>query len=220
MKLAGKLSSLLAAAILCLQLCGPAVLTVSAAVTEDIVQYIYVTDKNGNSTTINRDDSSKVLNIEISYLEDPANITGYNPDDTSTYEYSTDKGRVNVTGWRTSNTTLKYVVDKANSDGKCPVTMTLTNIQYISAADNIIISSAEAANKKGDVYKPSVRISIPDDYFYVRGGSSGGSDGGEDDTLRSEAIVENVIVTDSNGDRLDRVSKDSPPFNIQILYAD
>ena len=55
---------------------------------------------------------------------------------------------------------------------------------------------------------------------YNSTGSSSGGTASTTDIYASKIIVENVIVTDTDGNRIERIAKNSPAFNIEIVFID
>jgi len=120
------------------------------------------------------------------------------------------------------NPTLKLIFnEKVSGSNEYTVQLSLKNVTYTgsSSVDNIAISFKAGYVLAGVAYEYDVIASIPTIYTNGTGGTSSGTDD-ETNPYSSDIIVENVYLTDSTGERLDEVTKDSPPFTLVITYAE
>jgi len=100
---------------------------------------------------------------------------------------------------------------------------TLTNIECRSANQPyLMMKVTSATTKDNNTYTTDDNLITLDIETYLsEQGSSGGTTTDNDTSdYSSDIIVENVYLTDSTGERLDEVTKDSPPFTLVITYAE
>ena len=106
------------------------------------------------------------------------------------------------------------------SDGKGKLRVTV-RAQYTVTDEN-----GDPVNKSLII---PLDLAIPERYLpggdtSVGNGNGNGGSGstGKEETIsyNSAIVIENVILRDSAGNRLDEVTKDSPRFNMEIIYAD
>ena len=99
------------------------------------------------------------------------------------------------------------------------IQIVLRNIQYTGNSKKSFRLSSTATELAGK-FTGFTSLIIPDEFFTKKNNDNSGSIGTEEEPLKSDIVIENVIVTDKNGRHLDKVTKDSEPFNISVIYAD
>lgn len=127
--------------------------------------------------------------------------------------------------WRGTNASLEIVLTRSSTDGNTDeyiVDGTLT-AQYVSHSDNpeLTIESVELTMDSDHSYTiDTLYLEIPDSYF--NSSTSTGDDGVDvtEETLTSQVMVENMVALDSAGNRIDEITKDSPPFTLEVVFAD
>lgn len=115
---------------------------------------------------------------------------------------------------------LRFIKDSASGADFYKIQATIKNVTYkgSSSVDDFKLEFSSDLKLGTIPYTGDINFTIPDKYLYKD--SSGGSTTSDSDKHTSDIVIENVIVTDSTGQRLDKITKDSPPFNIAIVYAD
>ena len=98
------------------------------------------------------------------------------------------------------------------------IQLVVTNINYTAASRGFRL--ANTSPTMVDKFPDGLSMQIPDEFFTKKNADNSGSIGTEEEPLKSDIVIENVIVTDANGRHLDKVTKDSDPFNISVIYAD
>lgn len=121
-----------------------------------------------------------------------------------------------------SDSQIKIEIDNSRLD---QWSVRLTNIQYNGGSTmSIPLSIVDALVDAGVAYNADVTIPIPDKYFRTASssssGSSGSDDGEDEGPPTSDIVIETVAVKTSNGQKLEKVDKKTPPFTVEIVYYD
>ena len=132
--------------------------------------------------------------------------------------------------WRkTSSTELSIEILEQNSSGHHKLRVKLENVQYRRTdrkATSISISSLTYTkiNTSTTVDFDSIGGQIPESAFNrmtSSGNSGGGSSSGDDDPLpTTDILIEAVRVYDKNNKQLTKITEETDPFNVEIIYSD
>lgn len=106
-------------------------------------------------------------------------------------------------------------VEKVEND-VATISLFIKNVTYNKGGTDLNISIKNVEDYSFDL----VNIEIPSQY--ISGGSSGSNGTTNDDTItyNSRIVVENAVALDSAGNKIDKVTKDTPSFTLEVVYAD
>ena len=150
--------------------------------------------------------------------------------------YTAGSFRVNATVWERSNDSSLSVAFLDETDKEYAIRVTVSNLKYISGR-NIGLLELRGSSDTGspiaissagsNVTIPFITTALPASYFESGLGGSGGGSGssggaGEDgdESYSSNIIIESVIAKDDKGNIIERVTKDTPSFTVEVVYTD
>lgn len=216
---------LLAALMLISTIIGGLSLMVSAAGSVDI-RDVTIGPNNGNGKVL----TGKMVNrteysLNVSFIQNFSEITV--PVDTNgEVTYKSDKAsiitlpgqKLSQTGETKATVKIKAVKEGNVATGEALVTLYVNTLRYSKNGDAIDID----LKIKGDgVDDYIVTLKGIDIYEFENWSSDSDSSSNDDITTYTPDIkVENVLALDSKDNRIDEVTKDTPPFTLEIVYAD
>ena len=114
----------------------------------------------------------------------------------------------------------------AGKVGFYKVTGTISPVVYDAANREARISvntsgDGKIMNESGmTTYSPDITFNIPDSFF-ERSTTSGGNSSADDDPLpTTDILIEAVYAYDKDNKLIDKITKDTKPFSIEIIYSD
>ena len=170
----------------------------------------YVTARNGSYPEYVK--YGDTVNLHFKYWEDTADFPGDLNKTVKVKSFYCSGGT-----WDSLGSTLE--LKKIEENGSiCTIEATLSNIKYISRSkDNILDIRGVTISSSNDYH--SIRTAFDPSFF---DSSYSSSPNYEDETnpYTSDIIIENIYVKDADGNFLDRVTKDSAPFTVEVVFID
>ncbi|MDR2931904.1 MAG: hypothetical protein LBV27_02235 [Oscillospiraceae bacterium] len=205
MSLVGRLIYIVLAAVLCVTAIG--VMEIVAYAKPSNFREFSV--RNSNNNTIDYIAPEQTVTISFLYTEDQSVEEGKKYTATS-FNTGTETVR-SRTGAK-----LSFEPIEKGEGSSWNMRARIEGIKYMSTSK---VNRLEFRDVVCEGYNPDdFVIDLPESWF--ERGSSSGSSGGTESDYKSDIVVENIIITDKTGERIDRVTKDTPAFNIGIVYAE
>jgi hypothetical protein len=164
------------------------------------------------------------LTVELSYKQ---KLTGFHDAHINKPVTITDAKDMTIgSGFeRTSDTTLIFTVDSIDENGVASCSVTAQDITYIGNPKYILVKLTAKGFLDDTDYSVSLaNARIPDAYFERDSSNNSSSSGGttivDDPVPTSDILIESVSVYDQNNKAIDQVTKETPAFNISLIYVD
>lgn len=191
------------------------------------VSNLYLRTPESNSPN-NIVKGTTISKIAFQYQAKASDLSTYMQTEFNTFE--TEDFYTNNNTWNSGHSKLN-ITNQGKNDDLSSSTETyydmlveISNIVYngktypTEVALNISsITYLESGTKTN--YKDKFFLDIALSYFKQESSGNDGSSSG-DPLYTSKPVLENIVITDKNGNRLDEVTKDTPPFIVTVTYLE